>query len=135
MKVFISYSDEDSALAKKVARVLRQNGLDVWIDDQVLPGDNWAQKASEALEESEAMVVLLSASALKTRWVKHDISFALGKREYSGRLIPVVVGSLEDLPADEYPWILRRLKIIEIHSPQEEEEGIEQIADVLREAS
>lgn len=114
MKVFISHSAQDSALARKVADVLQKNGLEVWYDGEILPGDNWAQKVSEALEQSQAMVVLITPESLRSKGVERDIEYALGQRQFSGRLIPVVVGALKDLPPDDLPWILRHFRIIEL---------------------
>lgn len=132
MRVFISHSDQDSDLAAKVAEVLQRNGLEVWYNGEVLPGDNWAQKVAEALEQSQAMVVLITPESRRSKWMEREIEYALGKREFSGRLIPVVVGRLADIQPDDIPWILRRLHIIEIPTAAEQEEGIEKIAEALR---
>ena len=62
MKVFISYAQQDAALAGRVAEALQGDGLEVWnAERNLLPGDNWAAEVGRALEESEAMVVLLTS--------------------------------------------------------------------------
>ena len=131
MKVFISHSHEDNALAQRVAHALREAGLDVWDDQNILPGDNWAGKIAEALDESRAMVILLTPHALASEAVRREIEYALGKESYSKRVIPVVVGAVSD---ESFPWILRRLHMIRLAEPAQEEEGIQRIAEVLREA-
>jgi hypothetical protein len=131
MQVFISYACEDSELAKRLSRWLEGAGFDVWLDESnILPGDNWAEKVSQALKESQAMVVLVSPAAMDSKWVRHEIEFALGAKEYSGRLVPVFVGPRESIPEDRLPWILRRLKGIEL-TDQTEEKSLRQIAEVL----
>ena len=61
MKVFISHSHADAPWAARVSDALEQTGLEVWnFDRNLLPGDNWAAEVARALEESEAMVVLLT---------------------------------------------------------------------------
>jgi hypothetical protein len=131
MKVFISYACEDSEIARKLSRWLEGAGFDVWLDESnILPGDNWAEKVSQALKESQAMVVLISPAAMDSKWVRHEIEFALGTKEYSGRLVPVFVGSRDRIPDDMLPWILRRLHGIEL-TDQAEEESFQEIADVL----
>lgn len=135
MKVFISHSQEDEALARRIANVLKKAGLDVWDDREIFPGDNWAEKIARALNESNAMVVLLTAEALKSRWVQHDISFALGENRYKKRLIPVIVGSPEKSKGDYYPWILNRLKTIKLDAHENDEEDLEQIASALLEVA
>ena len=135
MKVFISHSQEDETLARRIADVLKKAGLDVWDDREIFPGDNWAEKIARALNESNAMVVLLTADALKSRWVQHDISFALGENRYKKRLIPVIVGSPEKSTGDYYPWILNRLKTIKLDAHENNEEDLQQIARALLEVS
>ena len=135
MKVFISHSEEDETLARRIADVLKKAGLDVWDDREIFPGDNWAEKIARALNESNAMVVLLTADALKSRWVQHDISFALGENRYKKRLIPVIVGSPEKSTGDYYPWILNRLKTIKLDAHENNEEDLQQIARALLDVS
>jgi len=45
MQVFISHSQDTVTLAKKVGAALERAGLNVWnYEQEILPGDNWAQK-------------------------------------------------------------------------------------------
>lgn len=136
MKVFISHTQKDTELARKVAAVLREAGLDVWFDaNEILPGENWAEKISEALKESEAMVVLLTPEALESNNVRREIDYALGEKTYDKRLIPVIVGNPEEMPSEKIPWILRRLRLINLPEQDIDEEGIRQIATVLKEVA
>ena len=67
MKVFISHSDHDEALASKIVSSLEDAGLEVWYDRrEVLPGDNWAERIVRALREANAMVVLVTPSAFES---------------------------------------------------------------------
>lgn len=131
MKVFISHTDQDTALARKIAQGLEKAGMDVWDDQNILPGDNGAAMIGEALEQAQAMVILLTPQALASKWVRLEIEYALGKESYSHRVIPVVVGQV---PEDTLPWILRRLQMIRLAEPAMEDEGIQRIADELRKA-
>lgn len=137
MKVFISYPRANMALAKKIVGELDQAGIDVWFDErEILPGDNWAGKIAEALDESDAMVVLLTPDAVQRRGhVQSELNFALGNKAFSGRLIPVLVGSPEEFPEDSIPWILRRLQMISLPEHGHEEEGIRRITQALKEVA
>ena len=106
MKVFISHVSKDRALAKYLADELNQGGFEVWrAEEQILPGENWALKIGHALEESDAMVVLVSPDSVASPSVRNEINYALGASNYAGRVIPVVVR-----PTKEMPWFLRTLK-------------------------
>jgi len=132
MKVFISHSQETSALAKKVSEALRLAGLDVWSDQEILPGDNWAEKIGQALESAQAMVVLLTPDALNSPNVLWDIEYALGRKTFHKRLIPVLVGSEGSIPPQKLPWILKHLDVIKLPAYGKQEEGIERIAQALQ---
>lgn len=58
------------------------------------------------------MVVLLSPDSMKSEWVRGEIEYALGSRNYEGRLIPVLVR-----PTREIPWILREFQILQADDP------------------
>lgn len=136
MKVFISHAHQDAALAARVAQALKVNGLEAWdADTNLLPGDNWAAEVARALEESEAMVVLLTPDAIDSGWVLREIEYALGAKNYSNRLIPVVVGDRKRLPDTGIPWIVRRMPWIELHEGQGGLPEVKPIADAIRSAA
>ena len=115
MQVFISYSHSDSPLAARVSKALRKTGLQVWDPDvNLLPGDNWAAEVGRALEESDAMVVLLTPTSILSPHVKADMAYALGSKSYRNRLIPVAVGGREQLPKGEIPWIVQKLHWVDL---------------------
>lgn len=100
MRVFLSYSHADKDFAGQLASHLSEQGCDVWDpSDQLYPGDNWPLKIGEALKESKAMVVLLSPDSMKSEWVRGEIQYAIGDRNYEGRVIPVLVRPTEKIPA------------------------------------
>jgi TIR domain-containing protein len=132
MKVFISHAHENEALAKKLGKALKRAGWDVWDDEQILPGDNWAEKIGQALEESQAMVVLLTGAALSSSNVRWEIDYALGTKRLKNRLIPVLVGSEENISTKNFPWILSHMKMIKLPESGREEDGIRQITEALQ---
>jgi hypothetical protein len=107
MQVFLSYHSSDKAFAKRLAAHLEKQGLSVWTDDEVLPGDNVWLRTGEALKKSRAMVVVVSPNAMRSENVRHEIEYALGERRYEGRLFAV-----QARPTKEVPWILARLKAL-----------------------
>lgn len=133
MKVFVSHSHADSELAARVSKALRNEGLEVWDSDlDLLPGDNWAAEVARALEESDAMVVLMTEDALNSPWVRREMEYALGAKRYSNRLIPVAVGDRESIPAHDVPWIVRRLPWVELEDRGQVPAGVERIVDAIR---
>ena len=129
MRVFLSYDHKDNKSAKKLTDRLSAVGLEVWdAAQELLPGDNWALKHGKALEESDAMIVLLSPEGVKSPWVRREIEYAVGSRKYKGRLIPVMVR-----PTPRVPWLLRQLQVVRAYPKSEG--ATQQIVDQLRRAS
>lgn len=132
MKVFLSHAHADARLAGRVRKALAESGFELWDPQRdILPGDNWASEVAHALEESDAMVVLLTPAAARSPYVKREIEYALGAKNYSNRLIPVVVGNRERLPADEIPWIVRRMRWFELDDAETENLKVEPIAEAI----
>ena len=131
MKVFLSYADRDEQFAKDLATRLSDVGHDVWYPaNRIFLGDNWALEVGKALQDSDAMVVLLSPAALNSSAVLGDISFALGSSNYSDRLIPVQVATVA---AEKVPWILSKMKLIR-YGPRNQEKAVRQIIERLERA-
>jgi hypothetical protein len=135
MQVFISHAAPDAKLAKRIADVLREAGLQVWDDTQILPGDNWGAKLAEALQESDAMVVLLTPNSVHSPNLNYEVGYALGQSDYKGRLIPVIAAPPEQLPKEDIPWVFHKLQMIHLSDPERDEEGLRKIAQILKEAA
>ncbi|MBS1791217.1 MAG: toll/interleukin-1 receptor domain-containing protein [Acidobacteria bacterium] len=133
MQVFISHSGKDLKLARKLAAVIQQAGFGVWdAYSNLYPGDNWAKLTAQALDESEAMVVLLTPESLESRWVQSEIEFALGNKNYAWRLIPVLIGDPERFQSDQIPWILENLQMVYLPDPENPEAELNQIVEILK---
>ncbi len=125
MKVYMSHAHTDAVLAARVSNALENKGLEVWDPDRdLLPGDNWASEIGRALEEADAMVVLLTPAAASSPYVKRDIGYALGAINFSNRLIPVVVGDPDHFPANEMPWF-------GLDDPEADHPNVEPIAKAI----
>jgi len=136
MKVFISYSQKDEALATRVVASLEDAGLDAWYSKrEIMPGDNWADKIAQGLRESDAMVVLLTPNALDSDSQRWDIDYALSQRPFKRRLIPVLVGDSDDFPSDRIPWIFSHLQTIKLTENAKNEEQLKQLVKVLKDAA
>ncbi len=90
--VFLSHSSADAAGAKAVARLLRNAGLEVWLDlDQLTPGDRWLPALEAALQNSTHFVVLVAETGVE-RWVDREVRYALDRntRDPNYRVFPLL---------------------------------------------
>ncbi|MFM6056821.1 MAG: toll/interleukin-1 receptor domain-containing protein [Microcystis aeruginosa] len=135
MKVFISHAFTEAKLAKRVADSLKEDGFQVWDSAEILPGDNWGDKLAKALQEAEAMVVLLTPESLKSFNVVSDISYAIGEENYQGRLIPVIASSLDNLDREHIPWILKKFRMIYVPNLEQDNQELKEITQALKNAT
>lgn len=116
MKIYLSHASKDVNLAYPLAQQLRTRGFSVWVsDEEITPGDNWAKKTGKALDESELMVILLTAGAMKSDRVRRDIEYAIGSMKFKDRVYSVFVGSKRQAAKDT-PSILLKLPHRQVES-------------------
>jgi TolB-like protein len=85
--VFLSYNRGNAEFAQRLADALRGEGLDVWWDVLLSGGDAFAQTTEQALETAGAVVVLWSAEAIQSHWVRDEATRGRDR----GRLVPVSI--------------------------------------------
>ena len=125
MDVFLSYAREDAGDAALVAEALRDAGHSVWRPEENLyAGDNWHRATADALEQSDAVVVLWSRAGADSPSVQSEVDYALGSKNHAGRLIPVTVESTDDVP-----WILKKLRGVNMQ--EDRTAGLRELVDVL----
>lgn len=74
--VFLSYARDDEAVALRVAKALEADGHDVWWDSHLPAHRSYAEEIEHRLAEVKAVVVLWSASAARSQWVRAEADFA-----------------------------------------------------------
>jgi predicted amidophosphoribosyltransferase len=108
---FISYSRKDLAIQKAVVEVLRNNGIQVWTDDNLVPGTPvWELKIGEAIENSDCVVVLMTPHSKESEWVIREINFARTHKRY---IIPVFAEGKEQ---DAIPFSLSAEQRVDLRS-------------------
>ena len=87
MDVFISYARSTAGPAQAVAEALRGLGFSVWRDDELPAHRAYSEVIEERLRAAKAVVVIWSADAGKSQWVRAEADLA---RE-AGSLVQVRV--------------------------------------------
>ena len=96
--VFISYARTDEPQAERVAEALRRLGHQVWRDDDLPAHRAYSEVIEERLKAAKAVVVLWSAEAAGSQWVRAEADSARS----SGTLIQASIdGCIPPLPFNQ----------------------------------
>ncbi|MFN8150288.1 MAG: TIR domain-containing protein [Solirubrobacterales bacterium] len=99
MSVFLSYSREDSEIARRVYRGLAEAGIETWVDWRDIPATaDWFEEIQEGIRESEVFVFLMSPASLDSQVCARELGTA---SEMEKRLIPVVIDDVSGLAIPE----------------------------------
>jgi hypothetical protein len=92
--------------------MLREHGVPVWYSTTNIQGARqWHDEIGRALKRCDWFVLLLSPSAVRLRWVKRELLFALNDARYEERIVPLLVRACDwNAPS----WTLGALQFIEL---------------------
>src|SRR5439155_16644157 len=96
--LFVSYARPDEPQAIRVADALREEGYCVWRDDELPAHRAYADVIEERLKAAKAVIVLWSAEAAKSQWVRAEADSARS----AGTLIQASLdGTIPPLPFNQ----------------------------------
>ncbi|MBU2514553.1 toll/interleukin-1 receptor domain-containing protein [bacterium] len=104
MNVFISYSHEDSKIARRISKILNKLNVPFFLDEKsVAWGDNLHKKISNEIETNTThLIPILSPASIKSQWVIYEILTA----QHEGiKILPFL-----DHPSIEVPFFIKDLK-------------------------
>lgn len=81
---------------RRLAKRLEQAGYSVWLDEKELRvGDALSAEISAALKASPIVIVVVSPSSVKSKWLDYELSIATERMVIGEcRVIPVVIGDV-----------------------------------------
>ena len=95
-EIFISYSREDQEHVFPVVNKLREQGLDIWIDQEGIHGAKlWSQEIVNAIENSKVFILFASTKAFVSKNVTKELALA---SESDKHILPVFIENA-DVPA------------------------------------
>ena len=80
LNIFISYGHPENKICKMICDALKHRGHSVWFDEEkIKSGDNWRQKITEGILNSNGVVACLSEHSMREKGVCLDeLSIAVG---------------------------------------------------------
>lgn len=122
--VFISYSHRDTDEKDRIREHLTEVGFEVWTDDLIEEGRDWAEVVAESIKSSGCVVALLTEDAADSKWVGRELSYA---EINETRIFPILVRGEE---SKAIPFRLANHQFIDAR--EDFSTGIERLVDTLR---
>lgn len=92
-KVFISYSRKDKDVANGLCEVLKENGIEYWIDKEgIYSSSNYKELIVDAIDVSKAVIFVSSANSNASINVIREIGYAVNMNK------PILPLMLDDAP-------------------------------------
>lgn len=126
IRVFISYSRNDSVFSERLRAALVGRGFEAYLDKHdIAAGEAWQERLSGLITDADAVVFCSSPHFVASQICDWEVNEAerLGKR-----LLPVVV---EDTSADKVPGRLKRLNYVFMRNETEFATGLELLVAAL----
>lgn len=124
--IFLSHTSIDKPFVEKLAKDLNNLGIDVWYDKyQIKVGESILWKIDEGIRESEYLGIVISKEALKSEWVKTEITAAWQKQvEQKGNFVlPIYYRECE------IPLFLQGIKYADFR--EDYKQGLEDLVKVF----
>ncbi len=75
--IFISHSAQDKSTARLIFRYLESRGWRAWIDDVgIIEGKKWHSALINALESTWVVLLVVSISSMRSKWVVREVQAA-----------------------------------------------------------
>jgi len=109
--IFLSYHRKDDEWAKRLVDALSKQGVDVWYDEKVKPGDSLRDKIEEGLRQSRQVAFIITPETARSNWMALELGAALALKK---PLIPIVA---EGTPLEDIPGPIRLRKSLSKGDP------------------
>ena len=121
--VFLSHNSTDKQLVEEVAKLLKSEGLQPFLDKwHLVPGDPWQEALEEALERSTTVAVLFGPKG-PGPWHHEEMRAALESAVQDGkRIIPTVLPGGD---RSQLPPFLKRRTLVDLSR------GIDDVSDLI----
>lgn len=104
MEVFVSYASPDAPKVTRLVRVLKDEGIAVWFDEeQILPGDDILEKMRNGINQCTKYLICIGPSFQKKppqSWLKHEFRMAILKEQQQAKncIVPIRIKAGGEMP-------------------------------------
>ena len=124
--IFISYSRKDSPTVEELVARLKKDEFEVWFDrESIKGGELWTVAIVEAIDTSDAFVLMLSPSAVESDNVRKELHLAQDAKK---SLFPLMLATVQLPP--QFRYQLAGIQWIDYAG--EPEKKYQELVEVLR---
>jgi trans-aconitate methyltransferase len=128
--IFISYSRRDQEIVDRIVEAIKQAGLSVWLDrEEAKATELWRRQIVEAVDSSDAFVLLLSPNSVTSKNVVREVDLAGGAGK---QVVPMLLAPVK-LPAN-LRYRLAGLQFIDLQNLGFDK-AVNQLIGILKEQS
>lgn len=132
--VFLSHATADKPAVEFLARKLREQGIEPFLDKwHLIPGEPWEEALEEALDESQTCAVFLGPTGIGG-WQNEEMRSELAARvrDKTHRVIPVLLPGSFEPRKEELPRFLARLNWVDFRAGLDDEEAFRRLVSGIR---
>ncbi len=133
--VFLSHASADKPDVEHLARKLREEGLEPFLDKwHLVPGERWMSGLKEALVESRTLAVFIGPRSGGGAWRTREVEAASVRaaREDSFRVIPVLLPGGDERAVEELSGFLELLTWVDFRAGLDNEEAFHRLLAGIR---
>ena len=110
-KLFLSHASADRRFIKKLTAFLTERKIPFWYSKRNLVGaQQWHDEIGKALKSCDWFLVVISPAAVRSKWVKREVMYALNEDRYENRIIPLLYKPCD---AEALSWTLASLQRVD----------------------
>jgi len=107
--VFISHSSKDRWIARQMARLIEEQGIQTFLDEKdIQGGDLISETIRKKIQECDELLVLLNSYSAESDWVKFEIGAAWVLRK---RIVPIV----DNVSAEQMPVLPEQVQAVDLN--------------------
>ena len=127
--VFLSYHSKDKPAVERLGLLLRDAGINPWLDTwNLIPGDSWQSAIETALQECLACAIIVGPASIGS-WQHEEMRAAIDKQvnERRFRVIPVLLPGAERGERSQLPRFLVANTWVEFRSGLDDKESLRRL--------
>lgn len=117
-EAFVSHASANRPFVETLCQELARHGVPFWYSTRNIAGaQQWHDEIGDALGRCDWFVLVLSPESVKSRWVKHELLFALNNSQYERRIVPCV---LKKCDINRLSWTLSSFQFVDFSTSFEQ---------------